>query len=57
MTFYSRTLDFLRNVRQDQYKLPEGPLLLNSELVLNSFRNEVVQREPHKFKAVLLDNI
>ncbi|KAI8319697.1 LNS2-domain-containing protein, partial [Martensiomyces pterosporus] len=48
---------FLNNVKQGQYKLPTGPLLLSPDRLFTSFHREVIMRRPHEFKMACLRDI
>ncbi|KAJ1680311.1 lipin Ned1 [Spiromyces aspiralis] len=51
------TREFLRNVKQDGYMLPEGPLLLSPDRLFTSFHREVILRRPQEFKMTCLRQI
>ncbi|KAJ1907109.1 lipin Ned1 [Coemansia sp. IMI 209127] len=48
---------FLSNVKQRDYKLPLGPLLLSPDRLFTSFHREVIKRRPHEFKMACLRDI
>ncbi|KAI9502062.1 Lipin/Ned1/Smp2-domain-containing protein [Coemansia spiralis] len=48
---------FLSNVKQGEYKLPLGPLLLSPDRLFTSFHREVIMRRPHEFKMACLRDI
>ncbi|KAJ1731208.1 lipin Ned1 [Coemansia biformis] len=48
---------FLNNVRQGQYRLPLGPLLLSPDRLFTSFHREVIMRRPQEFKMACLRDI
>ncbi|KAJ1833417.1 lipin Ned1 [Coemansia sp. RSA 2711] len=48
---------FLSNVKQGEYKLPLGALLLSSDRLFTSFHREVIMRRPHEFKMACLRDI
>ncbi|KAJ2564058.1 lipin Ned1 [Coemansia sp. RSA 1813] len=48
---------FLSNVKQSNYKLPLGPLLLSPDRLFTSFHREVIKRRPHEFKMACLRDI
>ncbi|KAJ2355475.1 lipin Ned1 [Coemansia erecta] len=48
---------FLSNVKQGEYKLPLGPLLLSPDRLFTSFHREVIKRRPHEFKMACLRDI
>ncbi|KAJ2685751.1 lipin Ned1, partial [Coemansia spiralis] len=48
---------FLDSVRQGQYRLPNGPLLLSPDRLFTSFHREVIMRRPQEFKMACLRDI
>ncbi|KAJ2167932.1 lipin Ned1 [Coemansia sp. RSA 353] len=48
---------FISNVKQGEYKLPLGPLLLSPDRLFTSFHREVIKRRPHEFKMACLRDI
>ncbi|KAJ2719070.1 lipin Ned1 [Coemansia sp. Benny D115] len=48
---------FLNNVKQGNYKLPSGPLLLSPDRLFTSFHREVIMRRPQEFKMACLRDI
>ncbi|KAJ1915943.1 lipin Ned1 [Mycoemilia scoparia] len=51
------TREFLRNVNQDGYTLPDGPLLLSPDRLFTSFHREVILKRPQEFKMTCLRQI
>ena len=51
------TRDFLFNLRQDGFVLPDGPLITSPDRLLKSFFREVIQKTPQEFKASALNEI
>ena len=47
----------LLKVRQGEYMLPDGPLLLNPSSFYNAFKKEVIEKRPHEFKIECLRGI
>lgn len=53
----SYTREYLANVEQDQLKLPEGPVLLSPDRLVQAFTREVIQRRPQEFKMQCLKDV
>ena len=53
----SETKDYLEQLSQDGVRLPPGPLLLNPESIVKSFKREVIDRQPQLFKISCLQGI
>ncbi|PVV03716.1 hypothetical protein BB560_001792 [Smittium megazygosporum] len=51
------TREYLKNVKQDSFSLPKGPLLLSPDRLFASFRREVIQRRPQEFKMACLKDL
>jgi phosphatidate phosphatase LPIN len=51
------TKSFISNLRQGKYKLPDGPVILSSLRLAESFKVEVIDRRPHEFKILALRNV
>ncbi|XP_065191381.1 phosphatidate phosphatase LPIN3-like [Sycon ciliatum] len=51
------TRDYLRNIRQGQLSLPDGPLLLNPSSLVRAFHREVIMKNPQEFKIAALKDI
>ncbi len=51
------TRDYLAGVAQDQYQLPEGPVLLSPDRLIQAFTREVIQRKPQEFKIQCLKDV
>ncbi|KAI8893136.1 Lipin/Ned1/Smp2-domain-containing protein [Globomyces pollinis-pini] len=51
------TREYLAKVEQDQYQLPEGPILLSPDRLMQAFTREVIQRKPQEFKMQCLRDI
>jgi phosphatidate phosphatase PAH1 len=45
------TREFLLGLRQDQFELPDGPLIISPDRLFKSFFREVIQKTPQEFKA------
>jgi len=46
----AETKSYLQSLRQGNLKLPDGPLFLNPESALKSFKREVIDKQPDIFK-------
>lgn len=53
----SQTRDFLHNVAQGSARLPNGPVLMSPNRLMESFTREVIRRKPHEFKIACLRDI
>ncbi|ESO13177.1 hypothetical protein HELRODRAFT_133867, partial [Helobdella robusta] len=51
------TREYLKGVRQGDYNLPVGPLLLSPSSLRSAFHKEVIERKPEEFKIHCLRNI
>lgn len=51
------TRNLLMNINQDEFRLPDGPLLLNPSSIVRSFITEVIERNPEEFKIKCLKEI
>jgi phosphatidate phosphatase PAH1 len=54
---YELTQSLLKNIKQSNSGLPNGPVLLNPINILNAFQVEVIEKKPDQFKIACLDNI
>jgi phosphatidate phosphatase PAH1 len=52
-----RTKDYLEGLSQDDLMLPEGPVITSPDDLFKSFVREVIKKQPHKFKAKVLQQI
>lgn len=50
----SQTRAFLHGVTQGSAKLPNGPVLMSPNRLVESFTREVIRRKPHEFKIAAL---
>lgn len=53
----SSTKGYLRYVKQDEFSLPDGPLLLSPSSLLAAFQREVIEKKPEVFKKAALSDI
>lgn len=51
------TREFLFNLRQEDFELPDGPLIISPDRLLKSFFREVIEKTPQEFKARALNEI
>lgn len=53
----SQTRAFLHSVTQGSAKLPNGPVLMSPNRLVESFTREVIRRKPHEFKIAALREV
>ena len=53
----TETKAYLKSLNQANLRLPDGPLLLNPESALRSFKREVIDRKPEIFKIKCLETL
>lgn len=53
----SQTRAFLHNVTQGSAKLPNGPVLMSPNRLVESFTREVIRRKPQEFKIAALREV
>lgn len=51
------TRDYLKGVRQNEYQLPEGPVIMSPDRLMASLHREVIMRKPEVFKMACLRDI
>lgn len=51
------TREFLFNIKQDGFELPDGPLITSPDRLFKSFFREVIQKTPQEFKASALTEV
>ncbi|KAI7904232.1 Lipin/Ned1/Smp2-domain-containing protein [Cokeromyces recurvatus] len=51
------TRDYLRKVLQNNYQLPDGPVIMSPDRLFTSFHREVIMRKPEVFKMACLRDI
>jgi len=53
----SSTREYLKGIRQQQYELPEGPVIMSPDRLMRAFHREVIMRRPEEFKMNCLRDI
>lgn len=53
----SQTRDFLHNVTQGTARLPNGPVLMSPNRLVESFTREVIRKKPQEFKIAALREV
>ncbi|KIY46600.1 LNS2-domain-containing protein, partial [Fistulina hepatica ATCC 64428] len=51
------TRDYLKGINQNNYQLPEGPVIMSPDRLLASLHREVIMRKPEVFKMACLRDI
>ncbi|GJJ07183.1 hypothetical protein Clacol_001383 [Clathrus columnatus] len=51
------TRDYLKGINQNNYQLPEGPVIMSPDRLLTSLHREVIMRKPEVFKMACLKDI
>jgi phosphatidate phosphatase LPIN len=51
------TRAYLQSIRQNDYQLPEGPVIMSPDRLLASLHREVIMRKPEVFKMACLRDI
>ncbi|CEH13984.1 Protein involved in plasmid maintenance/nuclear protein involved in lipid metabolism [Ceraceosorus bombacis] len=51
------TRDYLRGIRQTNYQLPDGPVIMSPDRLIASLHREVILRKPEVFKMACLRDI
>jgi len=51
------TKGFLTSVEQEGVRLPDGPIFMSPDRLLNALNREVIKRKPEEFKIACLDDI
>ncbi|XP_053211842.1 phosphatidate phosphatase LPIN3-like [Panonychus citri] len=51
------TREYLKSVRQGDFYLPDGPLLLSPTSLISALRREVIEKKPEEFKIKCLEDI
>ncbi|KAJ7228307.1 nuclear elongation and deformation protein 1 [Mycena pura] len=51
------TRDYLKGIKQNDYQLPEGPVIMSPDRLMASLHREVIMRKPELFKMACLRDI
>ncbi|KAG8852003.1 hypothetical protein FRB96_009019 [Tulasnella sp. 330] len=51
------TRDYLKAIKQNNYQLPEGPVIMSPDRLMASLHREVIMRKPEVFKMACLRDI
>ncbi|KAF9226906.1 LNS2-domain-containing protein [Gyrodon lividus] len=51
------TRDYLKGIKQNDYQLPEGPVIMSPDRLIASLHREVIMRKPEVFKMACLRDI
>ncbi|KAH9482509.1 Nuclear elongation and deformation protein 1 [Psilocybe cubensis] len=51
------TRDYLKGIKQNNYQLPEGPVIMSPDRLMASLHREVIMRKPELFKMACLRDI
>lgn len=51
------TRDYLKGIRQKDYQLPDGPVIMSPDRLMASLHREVIMRKPEVFKMAALRDI
>ncbi|KAF9579850.1 hypothetical protein BGW38_003722 [Lunasporangiospora selenospora] len=51
------TRKYLKGVEQDNYQLPDGPVIMSPDRLMTAFHREVIMRKPEEFKMACLRDI
>ncbi|CED82592.1 Protein involved in plasmid maintenance/nuclear protein involved in lipid metabolism [Phaffia rhodozyma] len=51
------TRDYLKNISQGSYQLPEGPVIMSPDRLMTSLHREVILRKPEVFKMACLRDL
>ncbi|KAG9324351.1 hypothetical protein KVV02_004946 [Mortierella alpina] len=51
------TRKYLKNVEQNNYQLPDGPVIMSPDRLMTAFHREVIMRKPEEFKMACLRDI
>lgn len=49
-----KTRKYLESIRQDEYRMPEGPVLTSTDGLFTALNREIIQKTPHLFKIKML---
>jgi phosphatidate phosphatase LPIN len=51
------TKNYIESLKQDNLKLPPGPIIMSPDRLLRSFSREIILKKPQVFKIACLSNI
>ncbi|RUS34490.1 Lipin/Ned1/Smp2-domain-containing protein [Jimgerdemannia flammicorona] len=51
------TRNYMKNVNQNHYQLPDGPVIMSPDRLLTAFHREVIARKPEIFKMACLRDV
>ncbi|KAI0660749.1 Lipin/Ned1/Smp2-domain-containing protein [Cubamyces menziesii] len=51
------TREYLKGIKQNEYQLPEGPVIMSPDRLMASLHREVIMRKPEVFKMACLRDI
>ncbi|KAG0202252.1 hypothetical protein BGX33_009808 [Mortierella sp. NVP41] len=51
------TRKYLKNVEQNNYQLPDGPVIMSPDRLMTAFHREVIMKKPEEFKMACLRDI
>ncbi|KAF9114656.1 hypothetical protein BGX27_010233 [Mortierella sp. AM989] len=51
------TRKYLKNVEQNNYQLPDGPVIMSPDRLMTAFHREIILRKPEEFKMACLRDI
>lgn len=52
-----KTLRYLKSIKQKEYEMPEGPLITSPDSLFESFRREIIIKNPEVFKIQVLRDL
>ncbi|XP_060529756.1 phosphatidate phosphatase LPIN3 isoform X2 [Cylas formicarius] len=51
------TREYLKSIRQGNFGMPDGPILLNPTSLITAFHREVIEKKPEQFKISCMSDI
>lgn len=54
---FSKTLEYLRSIKQNGFTLPEGPMLTSPDSLFDSLKREIIIKNPEVFKIQVLRDL
>lgn len=55
--FYNYTQKYLQGIKQNNFTMPDGPILLSPDQIVSSLNREVVYKKADEFKGALLKDL